>query len=469
MNKEMKYFFNKQYRIYSWGIWCLAAGLLSCNKLLDIPSHPDDKLSADRVYSDSVNVMGALVGLYANFKVGGSGGAIFGSDLTFYAGMSADEVFYPSSTQLNDFTTNELQVDNGEVNTLWSSCYTGIYQANAFLEGVTDNKNISLALQQQVRGEALVTRALYYFQLVNLYGAVPYVTTTDFKVNAALPRSSTDSIYNLIQSDLTTAMTLLTTKYPSAGRARPNIQVARALLAKVYLYRRQWQQASDQANQLITDGSYQLTDLDKIFYDGSTEAIWQVPSVATYGQVAETGYFIPYSPGYLPSFVLADPLVNAFEAGDNRKATWIRTTVVNNVTYYYPVKYRNKDLTATPKESLMFFRLGEQYLIRAEASAQLDLLDSARADINRIRHRAGLGNTPAVSKDDVLLAIEHERQTELFCELGQRWYDLKRTGRATAVLGALRPATWQATDALYPVPLAQRQSNPFLTQNLGYH
>jgi hypothetical protein len=68
----------------------------------------------------------------------------------------------------------------------------------------------------------------------------------------------------------------------------------------------------------------------------------------------------------------------------------------------------------------------------------------------------------------LLLAIEQERKVELFGEWGHRWFDLKRTNRATAVIGGQKPATWQPTDVLYPIPENQRLANTNLTQNLGY-
>ena len=78
---------------------------------------------------------------------------------------------------------------------------------------------------------------------------------------------------------------------------------------------------------------------------------------------------------------------------------------------------------------------------------------------------------------NLLLAIEKERKAELFGEWGHRWFDLKRTPavsgggktRADEVIGGMRPATWASTDVLYPIPDAQRVSNPALTQNPGYN
>ena len=115
----------------------------------------------------------------------------------------------------------------------------------------------------------------------------------------------------------------------------------------------------------------------------------------------------------------------------------------------------------------MVFRLAEQYLIRAEALAQQNKLDSALADLNLVRQRAGLGNSTAVTGTDVLAAVMHERQTELFAEWGHRWFDLRRTGTIDAVLGAVKPG-WQPTDSTLPVPFTQIQDNSLLTQNPGY-
>ena len=92
-------------------------------------------------------------------------------------------------------------------------------------------------------------------------------------------------------------------------------------------------------------------------------------------------------------------------------------------------------------EFYVVLRLAEQYLIRAEARANNNDIVGAQNDINVIRNRAGLNNTSANDKASILNAIEHERQTELFAEWGNRWFDLKRTDRADMVLGSLKPST----------------------------
>ena len=73
-----------------------------------------------------------------------------------------------------------------------------------------------------------------------------------------------------------------------------------------------------------------------------------------------------------------------------------------------------------------------------------------------------------LTKEECLAAVEQERRIELFSEWGHRFYDLKRTGRAYAVLGAIKPM-WESTDTVYPIPQNEINANPFLTQNEGYN
>ncbi len=117
----------------------------------------------------------------------------------------------------------------------------------------------------------------------------------------------------------------------------------------------------------------------------------------------------------------------------------------------------------------MIFRLAELYLISAEAAAHLGRGNDALADINTVRARAGLGGSTAdpSSQTAVLNAVMHERQVELFCEWGHRWFDLRRTGTAVTVLSAERTG-FQAHDTLYPLPQSQLQLDQLLKQNPGY-
>jgi hypothetical protein len=160
--------------------------------------------------------------------------------------------------------------------------------------------------------------------------------------------------------------------------------------------------------------------------------------------------------------------VNAFESGDRRFTSWVGVDNYQGTTYYYLSKYKNSTTNTTATgEYCTYMRLAEQYLIRAEAMAQQNNLSGAIADINVIRNRAGLPNTKAATQADILLAVEQERRIELFAEYGHRWNDLRRTGRADAVLGASKTG-WTKDAALYPIPKTEIINNKNLTQNPGY-
>jgi len=116
-------------------------------------------------------------------------------------------------------------------------------------------------------------------------------------------------------------------------------------------------------------------------------------------------------------------------------------------------------------------RLAEQYLIRAEARAKQGKIADAIGDLDEIRGRAGIERladiNPTIVKEELLGKILEERRMELFTEWGHRWLDLKRTDKATEILGENNPF-WENTDVLYPIPSEERMKNPNLSQNNGY-
>jgi hypothetical protein len=149
--------------------------------------------------------------------------------------------------------------------------------------------------------------------------------------------------------------------------------------------------------------------------------------------------------------------------------------IAGGVTYYYPFKYKIDSLGAPVSEYEMVLRLGEQYLIRAEAEANgTGGTGAAISDLNVIRNRAGLPNYSGASDPtSVSNAIYHERQVELFTEWGHRWLDLKRTGMVDTVMGtggacAAKGGTWNTNWQWYPISLYELQHDPNLQQNSGY-
>jgi len=444
------------------------SAFFSCKKLIEIPSNPSTAITREEQYADSASAISAAAGVYTYNQ--GQGFAYSDANLTITTGLSADELSTTISSDELQFYSYTLTPLNAEIASLWNYQYQGLYQVNDVLNGVSNNNNLSASFTKQITGEMKVVRALYYFNMVNLFGGVPLVTSTDYTTTAHIPRASVDAVYAQILADLTDARQKLPASYPSAGRARPNLYTAIALLAKVHLYRGQWQAAYNEADSIIRTNIYSLPALNVVFLNGSSEAIWQLPALGSFNATAEGQNFVPYSSTSTPNFLVTPFLISQFEAGDQRFPNWVGIAVVNNQNLYYPYKYKNKLATASPLEDYMVLRLGEIYLIRAEAAAEMNDLTQALADVNTIRHRAGLLPVivDATSQIAVLNAVTHERQTEMCFEWGNRWFDLKRTGTAAAVLSAEKKG-WQSYAALDPLPQAQIQLDNLLIQNPGYN
>jgi hypothetical protein len=251
-------------------------------------------------------------------------------------------------------------------------------------------------------------------------------------------------------------------------RTRPNRAAALALLARVELWLGQWAAADSASTAVIGDGRYFLEpNLDSVFLATSREAIWQLQPVSASIATADGQLFLRQAPPGRPGFFLTPSLLAAFEAGDARWGHWVKSTVYKGVSYFYPYKYKQLTAGAADPEYEMVLRLAELYLIRAEARGRQGDIAGWLADLNLVRARAGLGGVMVAGPADLLTAIAHERQVELFTEWGHRFLDLKRTGQADAVLSASKSG-WQSSDALWPIPAAELAASPGMIQNAGY-
>ncbi len=168
---------------------------------------------------------------------------------------------------------------------------------------------------------------------------------------------------------------------------------------------------------------------------------------------------------------LTPNVLDAFEAGDQREICWVNNVRVGVDTFYFPYKYKSANVGDPITEYLTILRLGEQYLIRAEARAQQNNLSGALNDLNAIRSRAGLTGISTNDLTALLDYILHERQVELFSEWRHRWLDLKRTGKVDDVMSkvaAEKGGNWDSNWQWYPLPVGDLQKNINLTQNAGY-
>jgi hypothetical protein len=451
--------------LYLCLICTLLYNLTACRKFVEIDG-PKNQLTSDVVFADSVNAEAAIVGIYSQIAAGGSFGLLAGG-MTLYPGLSADELNTTASdATLSAFYNNNILPSSDKNQPLYNLGFKYIYSANACIEGFTLSSQIPENVKEQMIGETRFLRAFVYFNLVNLYGELPIITSADYHATRLVARSSKDLVYQQIISDLKYAQMNLSPA--PVVKERAGYYAATALLAKTYLFTGQYAQAVAEADKIITSGKYTLVnDLNSVFLASSSETIWNTLGVIPLQATYEGLYFIPSGATVKPKYTITTSLYNSFEAGDNRKTSWIRANTIAGVAYPYPYKYKVRTTTSAPTENYVISRLAEVYLMRAEAKGNLGDISGARNDLDVIRKRAGLSNSSANDKVSVLLAVEKERRAELFCEWGNRWLDLKRTNRALTVLGPSKPNLNQNT-LLYPIPLYELNSNPNLSQNAGY-
>ncbi|MDR3697710.1 RagB/SusD family nutrient uptake outer membrane protein [Mucilaginibacter sp.] len=448
----------------------IGLSMLSCRKFVDIAPSPQ-LIATNAIFSDDNTAISAVDGVYASMRAGSP--SFENGAISIYCGLSADEIVNSSASSAYDpFFKNAIPSNNTTIlATFWAGPYNTIYRANAILEGLNKSTALSDSVKKQLTGEMRVVRALNYFYLTSLYGDVPLITSTDYQQNATVSRTSSSNIYRQMVTDLTDAESLLSNNYPGTGKARPNKQTAAALLARVYLYGKDWVNAGAQSARVINSGVYNIVpDLNSVFTEDSNETIWEIASPGEAGNTAEGTIFIPSSSRVKPTFTISPYLLKAFEPGDLRAANWLNSNTVSGTTFYYPYKYQNRALSPVTEYDIVL-RLAEQYLIRAEARAQQSAtnIPDAVNDLNVIRSRAGLAPlSGALSLEQCLAAVAQERRVELFAEWGQRWFDLKRTATIDAVLGQEKTG-WQPFNALYPIPYKQIIANPALTQNPGYN
>jgi len=461
--------------------------LPGCRKFIQVDP-PVSSITSSTVYTNNGTAASVVTGIYDQMEFNPTGLSDGDESIGYLTGLMSDELKSYNSSW-NQYYTNSL---SGTGTYFWREIYNQIFTTNAVLEGLAGATGVTAPMKQQLTGEVKFMRAFFYFYATLLYGDVPLATSTDYQVNNTLHRSPQSDVYKLVVQDLQDAQAALPAGYvnssgaASSYRVRPNQGAATALLARAYLYLKDWTNAGDQASQLINNtATYQLdTSLNAVFLGANTgtsnkEAIWQLQPVSP-GTNTWNGnnYVLTSAPGTGSGYVaMNDILYGAFEGGDKRQSNWVNSITTGGATYYYSYKYKiGTTNTSNPIiEYNMVLRLAEQYLIRAEAREQLGDSTGAVQDLNVIRNRAGLGDYAGpADKASLLAAILHERQVELFTEWGHRWFDLIRTGNINSVMGspgnvcAAKGGHWDPNWALFPLPNQELINNRNLTQTLGY-
>lgn len=177
-----------------------AISLASCKKFLDTNSR--STFTKDEVFATVEDANNALNGVYALFNQDAYTSRVSNN----FAGNTDVEVgpvgAAPDNTR-RDIWSFEATPSNTDLLTVWNNAYAAINRANDVIEGVDASVIKSEAAMQQIKGEALVLRAYWYYLLVNHWGDVPfYNTSTKAGDNFYKPKTGRDTILTALINDL---------------------------------------------------------------------------------------------------------------------------------------------------------------------------------------------------------------------------------------------------------------------------
>ncbi|ROI13948.1 RagB/SusD family nutrient uptake outer membrane protein [Epilithonimonas hominis] len=406
-------------------------------------------------------------------------------------GVTGDDVEKGSNpgdaSFINAYDNFSFTISDDGINGYWTGQWQAVQRTNQVITNVPKIE-MDNALKSRLVAEAKMLRAYFYFNLVRIFGGVPIFD--GLQSNYVQPRNTANEVYAFIVKDLTEASEVLPQTYPISDLGRVTKGGALGLLSKVYLYMKDYQKAYDTSNQVIAMGYSLDPDFNHLFRPAGefgTESVFEVncQCSAEFGgsQYAEVqGVRNQFGWGF---FTPTQALENAFEPGDIRKELSIlregETTLEGdlikkgdpqagnswNQKVYVPTSLNNNACGYGSIQNIRILRFVDILLINAEAANELGNTSVAITNVNKVRHRAGLGDTPASTQSALRLAIWQERRVELAMEM-DRFPDLVRTGQAATYLGPLGFKTGK--NELFPIPLqAITDSKGILTQNPGYN
>ncbi|HEU4552018.1 MAG TPA: RagB/SusD family nutrient uptake outer membrane protein [Chitinophaga sp.] len=484
--------------------------LAGCSKQLDIK--PEVFISPEELYKDEAGVKSGVVGIYrqllelkrSDYVIVGMVGTDEGKTTLFVPTWGT---YWQNFCAVNTYSTL-MTAQNDVVQGFWIDCYRGIGNANVAIRSIP-KAPVGDAVKNQALGEARFLRALFYFYLVQVYGGVPMPTEVEnlaADAKGGLPRSSEDEVYKLILDDLQFAAANLASKGADGNAGRATKEAATALLGKVYLTRKDWTNAKNTLEPLLSASNVSLmpnyADLFVEANENNIESLFEIQFSNelnnTSNLAANLGCWqinspeLPGAGGHV--IIPTDYYFNSFEEGDKRKDATFRTLFYdkdgNPVDYSWwsdvgKPHIKKFDITkgasvsgSLSSRNLYYLRLADVILMYAEAQNELGNTGIAMQNLDKIRNRAGLDNYETVhgttlNKDQMAKEIMMERMRELGFE-GWRWFDLKRTGTLLTEVKAHNidaAPNIQEKHLLYPIPTREFENNQSLQpsdQNPGY-
>ena len=395
--------------------------------------------------------------------------------------------------------------------------YKGLGNINITLAKM-EGTDLDAAVKANFEGQLKFFRAFYYFQLVQGFGDVVIVTEPIQSPAEAytFARSPVSEVYTLIESDLSFAVSSLSTRssLDASDIGRVTKDAALSLLGKVYLTEKKYGDVVSTLTQVLSMGYSLMTDYAEVFdpnMKNNAESIFEVQFQSD-SEVGEwSGFTYNFYPRESYGAVIKFPnangggwniptldIIGSYEDGDLRKAVSLKEGYTNLDGDWVPVpfiaKYYHPDsytILGRPGNNWPVLRYADVLLMLAEAiNEQTGPTSDALGYLNEIRDRAGLDALSGLTQDSFRDAIFHERRIELAFE-NDRWYQLKRTMSPSELVTFLtahgelersHPTTdrggipfspgdykFEAFEALFPIPADERLINKELTQNEGYN
>ncbi|GAA4780495.1 RagB/SusD family nutrient uptake outer membrane protein [Olivibacter ginsenosidimutans] len=511
-------------KINIWVLIFLSSLIISCKKSF-IELAPQDSPSSATFFKTEEQFRQALIAAYNALR------GLMNVDF-YTAEMRSDNTHYENYAvnrgdgyvhreNIADFLDHPT---NSYIANLYYACYTGIARANVVIDHL-EGATLDESAKRDIDGQAKFLRAFFYFKLVRYFGDVPLslheVTKAD---DAFLPRTPAAEVYQQIISDATAAIDQLEppTTFPQNGLASKG--AATMLLAEVYMTQHQYPEAETLLRNLTTMGYELLPDYASVFSTSnknSKESIFEVQYQQGVTDGQQSNFIYRFLPRSTNTAIITgvqtnnvgdggynnptQDMIAAYEPGDKRldasigiaegvyDASMLFTFSANKsvVGYQAPtgkigIPYIKKMLhphssANNTDDNWPIYRYADALLLLAEALNEQGNVQEALTYINQVRvPRTGLDALTATGPDALRELIAHERRVELAFE-NHRWHDLVRTGKAIEVMTTFgaklkQQLNYLPTDAfhvvdyrmLYPIPQAERDLNPALTQNPGY-
>ena len=421
----------------------------SCSSFLDEePSNASNASESIATTADAQVAINGIMSLMSSSTYYGRNFLLYGDakggDMTIYANGRGNDALY---------TFNHTPT-SGSYSGFWSRGYYCIMQANNLLENIDRLQADGSTAFNYYKGEALSLRALFYFDLVRLYGqpynynksalGVPLVLNT-LAADAQPHRATVEAVYKQIISDLTEGQQLMASD-KSVHNGYLDYYGNVALQARVRLYMEDYAGALAAAREVIESGKYTLYTPQQ--WTASWARQYGSESIFELGIDTETDlgttslgfYYMRYNQkrNAMGWYLASDYFLNRL----GEDTTDVRWGVMDNDEYWVETGNERRgacykylgglSMEGDGKESytavnIKIIRLSEVYLIAAEAALHTGDPAAAAEYLNAIRCRAPkfAPATAATVSDDMIL---DERSKELYGE-GQRFFDMIRMNK----------------------------------------